>query len=282
MPNSVVSGLGWRPDLADYRDYSPDSPPVRELLGNLKRSRSKRTMQVDLRESFPDAYDQQHLNSSPSHACAGLVEYFERRSHGTVAPPSRLFHYKSTRRLLNRTSENGCGLRAGMKVIRRCGLPPERFYPYDVEKLEDDPDAFLYSFADEYRSLCYVRLDSRHAAGDETLEVVKLFLAAGFPSVFGFPVPSSISQECDIPYRPTFDSIIGGQAAIAVGFDDRRLRSAGGSLLIRNSWGAAWGEEGYGWLPYAYIEERLATDFWTILKPDWIASGEFKRPRLPS
>ena len=69
------------------------------------------------------------------------------------------------------------------------------------------------------------------------------------------------------------------QAAVAVGYDDdRRVRSEKGALMIRVSWGAAWGKRGYGWLPYRYIREQMAADFWTLLKPDWLASGEFERP----
>jgi len=39
--------------------------------------------------------------------------------------------------------------------------------------------------------------------------------------------------------------------------------------------GACWGEHGYGWLPYDYVLRGLAEDFWTILKKEWVDTGEF-------
>ncbi len=47
-----------------------------------------------------------------------------------------------------------------------------------------------------------------------------------------------------------------------------------GALLLRNSWGGEWGEEGYGWLPYDYILSGLSEEFWSILKKEWIDSGQ--------
>jgi C1A family cysteine protease len=127
----------------------------------------------------------------------------------------------------------------------------------------------------------YVRLDNRKSTGIQNLQTVKSFLAAGYPAAFGFAVPNTLSDDGNIPYRPTFDSTAGGQAMLAVGYDDRWLRGSRGALLVRSSWGERWGEDGYGWLPYAYVEENLAVDFFTLFQPGWIHSGEFDAPQMP-
>ena len=37
------------------------------------------------------------------------------------------------------------------------------------------------------------------------------------------------------------------------------------TFLVRNSWGADWGQAGYFTMPYAYFTTRgLSSDFWTI------------------
>ncbi len=104
--------------------------------------------------------------------------------------------------------------------------------------------------------------------------------------MFGFTVYSSIDQATQtgkIPFPSSGERVRGGHAVVAVGFDDRMKitnetsgsKGTKGALLIRNSWGKDWGEGGYGWLPYEYVLNGLAVDWWSLLKNEWIELGNF-------
>ena len=68
-----------------------------------------------------------------------------------------------------------------------------------------------------------------------------------------------------------------GIAVMVVGYDGaKKIGKEKGALLIRNSWGANWGESGYGRLPYAYVEAGLAVDFWCMIRAEYIDTELFK------
>ncbi|MBC7856089.1 MAG: C1 family peptidase [Pirellulaceae bacterium] len=274
-------GMGWQRDLKDGRDFGPGHIAVRELMERLGGHRSKLRRlpaSIDLREYLPSPGDQGSLNSSTAFAVLALVAYFDARTTGCVLDASQLFLYQMALKVLRLTGNASVDLRTTFKALVRFGAPPETYWPYCVDRLALDPtDAFLFSFSREYQTIRYLRLEG--AGGEETLRQVKSFLAAGFVVAFGFPAPSSLTAEADIGYRPSFDSIRGGQAVLAVGYDDsRRIASDRGALLFRGSWGTQWGEQGYGWLPYSYVTNQFAVDFWTALRPDWAESGFLNRP----
>ncbi len=295
--------LGWLPSYPDFRDFTVDhnqvparlkalgrQDTVKGLRGKLKLDRepaaARLPERVDLRPWCPPVEDQGELGSCTAHAGVGLVEYFERRAFGRHLDASRLFLYKTTRNLLKWTGDTGAFLRHTMAALVLFGTPPEEYWPYRKEAFDEEPPAFCYAFAQNYQALSYYRLDRPRLAPERLLTQIKINLAGGLPVIFGFTVFSSMAraeQSGRIPFPGSGERVEGGHAVLAAGYDDGLAIDNGppadqptrGALLIRNSWGEAWGEGGYGWLPYDYVLRGLAEDFWSLLKSEWVDTGNF-------
>lgn len=277
-------GLGWQHDLPDVRDYTPESETVDKLLSQstpLKKARKAAPTAIDLRPWCSPIEDQGSLGSCTAHAAVGMMEYYERRAFGKHMDASRLFLYKVTRNLMGVKGDDGAYLRDTMKAMVLFGVPPEKYWPYYTTKFNDEPTAFCYSFAQSYLAVQYYRLDPPGTAPAKVLGEIKRYLAAELPAMFGFSVYSSIPPLGDgkgeIPYPTKGDTLEGGHAVLAVGYDDKKkIGTHKGALLIRNSWGKGWGDHGYGWLPYRYVEAGLADDFWSMVKQKYVDTDLFK------
>ena len=277
-------GMGYLRDLPDIRDYHADTDSIRKILKSskpLKEAVKAAPAAIDLREWCSPIEDQKSIGSCTAHAGIGMLEYYQRRAFGKHIDASRLFLYKVTRNLLGWNGDTGAYLRDTMKALVLCGVPPEQYWPYDIAKYDEEPSAFLYALGDNYEAVKYYRLDPAGTTRAHRLEAIKANLAAGLPSMFGFTVYSSIPASGDgkgeIPYPTTGDTVQGGHAVLAVGYDDaRKIGTTKGALLIRNSWGTAWGAAGYGWLPYAYVLKGLANDFWSLVQADFVDTDLFK------
>jgi C1A family cysteine protease len=283
------AGLGWLPDLPDVRDYTPQTPVVDALLARspvAEAGTETLSKAVDLREYCTPVEHQGDLGTCAAHAAASLVEYHVKKASGQTVEVSRSFIYKTTRNYLGWTGDTGASMRSTVGALALFGAPPERYWPYDPERFDEEPPPFCYALGQNAQAITYYRLDPAGITAEQVLAEVKRHLAGEMPALFGFTVYSSVvssGAKGNIALPAQKDTVIGGHAALAVGYDDsRRIRMAGenkyttGALLIRNSWGEEWGEAGYGYLPYEYVLRGLTKDWWVIIKAEWVDTSVFE------
>ena len=296
-------GTGWLPEPPDGRDFTASHPPLADMIGKLALTKILRRKwlppKADLTQWAGPVYFQGGFNTCNAHVVAGLVAYFEMKAHGTEIAPSRLFLYKVAKNFLQQTDSNaGVYIRQIMGVLKLIGVPPERYWPYPdpgtyMEPrttdplLDAEPTAFCYAIANDYRAISYYRLDQVGQNPEELLRMAKAHLAAQVPFAFGFPLYQLIAQAKTtgmIAYPSPPQPNLSNHAVVALGYDDDIVVGAGvdgaattrGAIRIKNTWSEAWGDKGYGWIPYEFILQGHTRDFWTLLRSEWVDTGAFQ------
>lgn len=180
----------------------------------------------------------------------GMKEYQEFLDYEKFILLSPRFVYSEAKKIDGMPQEDGTTIRSGMQALKNKGVCQEEFWPYTpYQKAKARKGAV--SNAKKFCIMAYARILN--------LNELRLSLAAKGPCVIGIEVFEGMMKTKTglVPMPGKNETALGGHAICAVGYDDKKK-----AVKFKNSWSDQWGQKGYGFLPYAYIEGYMM-DAWS-------------------
>lgn len=230
---------------------SPESPRDWHVHTVL-RAASKLPEKADLSGLCGPVRDQGDAGFCHSFAGAALKnvqEHMEKRYAMNLSP---LFLAKTVKEIDGKPNEEGSDLLSVCKALCSAGTVQEVNYPFD----QYQPGTLRFP---AYTGNGYPYKIKNYARCTE-VEEMKQALALGKPVLLGFQCTKEIYDvDAQDPFIPLPDKLvsIGGHAVLVVGYDDTLTHDGHtGFFRIQNSWGTDWGESGFGWISYDYLNYR--------------------------
>lgn len=168
---------------------------------------------------------------------------------------SRLFIYYNARALHgNVLQDTGTTLRDALRAVKKYGVCAEGIWPYNIAMFDDRPSNAAYKDAEIRRIKNYRRLGTKFDAMDALTNHKPVLVALEVYSDFMLlnPTQSRVLMPTDISVD------IGGHAMCLIGYDSDQQE-----FLAKNSFGNQWGDGGYCWIPFVYLDQYLY-DWWVF------------------
>lgn len=244
--------LNFMQSLPDHRDH--------QLLLNLP----KLPTTVDLSTSSSSIKNQGNFGACTAFAGVAAMEYIYKKFDPAAVKVedkfSERFTYYTTREAMGVAPNNDSGayIRDVVKVLVKKGTCLEGtcpYLPYSSATLTQKPSAQAYQEATTYQVLSYANIPE----DKNKMTSVKSVLASGYPIICGFTCYQNVfsGKGGNIPLPK--GNIIGGHAILIEGYDENKQM-----FKFKNSWSPSWGDKGYGYLPYNYLNTGNMSDLWVI------------------
>lgn len=242
-----MSKLGCRKDKFDERDYL-----MRAYLPVVKLPKK-----IDYTSKMSPVRDQGDEGTCVGFAAVcGMKEYQEIVDYGKTVELSPRFLYAEARKIDGLpNSEEGTTLRAAVKALKKSGVCREKLWPYAPHQ-KNKAASGAGEDAKKFCVTAYARILN--------LYELRSSLVLKGPCLIGVEVFEGMmkTKTGKVPMPKRGEGAIGGHALSAVGFDDDAKL-----IKFKNSWSGTWGENGYGYLSYAYIEKYMM-DAWSSVDFD--------------
>lgn len=233
---------------------------------------------VDLRSKFSSVKDQGQQGSCLSFTLTSIFEYMMKIGKREDCNLSAAFLYYTARHLDENESvvnDNGSRFHPSIKALTQYGIPLEKYCRND-SAYDTKPSDEAYKDAETRKLIKALNVECN-------VKDIKSALADGYPVAGSFTLYPSFNQNGAYIQMPTQNEIDDADACekerhschamTIVGFsDDLQM------FLVRNSWGERWGDDGYCYIPYSYIEDKKLFNFACIITE--IASLDIKKGEL--
>jgi len=219
---------------------------------------------VDLSSRLSPIKNQANYNACSAFACCAATEFvpFDRAGQneserflwyvtkandgGQLGPPE-----------LNR----GTSIAVAIGQLMRTGSCWESACPTTEGPLLPPPPS-AYAQAGQMRVTHALKVQPNNSDG------VKNILRYGWPVIIGFYITSDTLNQSGFLSMPNGQPNAGGHAVLIVGYDDNTQL-----FKIKNSYGTGWGQQGYGYMPYAFVREGNTFDLFVIDAQQYIPEG---------
>jgi len=171
---------------------------------------------------------------------------------------------------MNNEIENDCGTKIidCLLYLKKYGACPEFSYIYDIKKINTIPNKLSYQLSKFCKLVKFIEI-TRNDIKKNLLKNNLIICGIKIFNSFHNPITiktgyvklpkNNISTENILHFNENI--LLGGHSIIIIGFDDNTS-----NYKFINSWGMNWGDNGYGYIPYDYINNVSYADEFFILK----------------
>lgn len=243
-----LTGDGFTFDGTTFRLLHDVEP---QPLADTYAPHKTETQAVDLRSGFLPIEQQGALGACSTFALTSIYEYML-KACGTTLDLSALYVYYNVceKDEEGRPTDSGSNFYDVIQSLETDGVCAETLCPYSADhfdRLRPTPEAI----EDAKRHLVVKAMNV-----DITHEALTSALADGYPVAISLRLFDSFQPKAGgFIFRPSDDEIAGDDqgrhALVLVGYSEEEK-----VYIVRNSWGERFGDKGYCYIPFSYIEDK--------------------------
>lgn len=224
-----------------YKIY--EKPVSEQLLEETYSPSNHYPKEIDLREGFSNIKNQGETGACSAYASVGAFEYL---SHSEIVFSESFVYFMARTYDKSTDTDEGSSIYLSIRALSEFGVCEKKFWD-DTVDFSKEPDIIAKDNALNHRVT--KALNINHNISD-----FKSSIAEGYPICIVIKVFESFGKSIrGFITTPTEEEIKNGKggyhAVVICGYsDEKRI------FIVRNSWGKEFGDNGYCYIPYSYLE----------------------------